>query len=51
MLTTAEALVTALALLDTVGRSMLLRGSDGGEGEEHNKNLEVVEPETTVDLA
>lgn len=50
MLTTAEARVTALALLDAVGRSMLLRGSDGGEGEEHNENLEVAEPETAVDL-
>jgi hypothetical protein len=40
----------ALAVLDAVGRSMLLYGSDGGEGEDDNGNLEVIEPEIVVDL-
>jgi hypothetical protein len=40
----------AFAALDAVGRSMPLRDSDGEGGEGNKGNVDVIEPETTVDL-
>lgn len=45
-----EARVMAFAALDAVGRSMPLRDSDGEGGEGNKGNVDVIEPETTVDL-
>lgn len=45
-----EARVTVFAALDAVGRSMPLRNSDGEGGEGNEGNVDVIEPETDVDL-